>query len=1059
MAHTKIDEIVDVAKQNDFDCICLSETWLDNSIHSDDLNIPDYTLYRRDRNRHGGGVATYVSDCIPTTRRLDLEHPDVECLWLECTVQSKRVLVATYYRPPGQRVNAIDNFIEKLEESLNLALACNPDLLLIMGDFNDRCRAWNSDHADSELKLKLFDLVQQNGLFQLIDEPTRCTAATSSLLDLVITDAPAYIEKSGILPPIAELDHCIVHCSLTLHQTKQSPYTREIWNYRATNFQDLNLALSQIPWNTENNADIDGQVERWSNLFLETCKLYVPVKKVIIRPHDKPWMSPHIHKLIRLRNRAWKRFHRTSNPVHEEIFKRIRRYTKLYINHAKNQYNCWVNDRLDDPHCPPKDYWKLIKSTLGSKGPSNIPPLASNGRVISDAEEKSDVFNEFFAEQSSLPPPPPGFTLPELVVPPFSLDSILTTEDEVLNVLKSLKVDKANGPDNISNRLLKETAHSIAKPLSELFNSSLASGTFPHQWKQANVVPVYKKNDKQNVTNYRPIALLACVSKVFERIVYNKLYAYCEQYNLLTWRNAGFKPMDSTVNQLIVLVHNIQEALDKGKDVCMVFLDISKAFDKVYHEGLLHKLQTFGITGSLLRWFHSYLSDRKQRVVLPGASSTWRATNAGVPQGSILGPILFLIYINDIVNNLESNPFLFADDTSLFEILDQPHEAISKINRDLHRINLWSEQWRVTFSAPKTHYMIFSKKIIKPIYQPLYFGGQQIQQIPQHKHIGLNFNEKLTWDDHIKAICSKAMQRVGILKRTSRLIPRKAKETVYSAFIRPLLEYASVIFDGCTKKLANSLERVQRQAALACTGAYQRTSHNSLLQELGWDTLATRRECHKLTYMYKIVNGLVPHYLQTLCTQRVHERTTYNLRNRNNLIVPYTRTVSFSRSFIPSSIRLWNNLQIDIRESQTLSSFKSTLRSLKSRNRNPLFSIYNGYGPLNHSRMRMGLCGLNFHRHRYRFIDNSHCPNCLAPREDSSHFLLSCPRYAAQRDLLLRSVAPVVSPGVHFSSLIENTGTAQLTDIFLFGSPTLPFQTNSEIFAAVDLYISQSRRF
>ena len=220
--------------------------------------------------------------------------------------------------------------------------------------------------------------------------------------------------------------------------------------------------------------------------------------------------------------------------------------------------------------------------------------------------------------------------------------------------------------------MLKETAEVMAMPLSRLFNRSMEMGCFPDVWKQANVTPVYKKADKQIKENYRPISLLSCVGKVMERIVFNELYEYCNVNNLLTWRNSGFKKHDSTVNQLLFLVNKIYESLGNGDDVLLIVLDISKAFDKVYHRGLLHKLETFGINGCLLKWFSSYLSGRQQRVVVNGQGSEWRSINAGVPQGSILGPLLFLIFINDIVDDLSCDPFLYADDTSLFNVLNYP---------------------------------------------------------------------------------------------------------------------------------------------------------------------------------------------------------------------------------------------------------------------------------------------------------------------------------------------------------------------------------------------------
>ncbi len=886
---TKLDEIHLLMKQESFDIVCLTETWLDATIPDSDIDLDGYLIHRHDRNRHGGGVAIYVSESLAASRRQDLEIGDSEALWIQCTFHNKRCLVASYYRPPGQRVNEVGNFLTNLQLSLDTAFVENADFLLVLGDFNDRCVDWESNHADSELKLQLYDLLHVNNLFQIIKDPTRLTANSSTILDLIITDAPGYIISSGVLPPIFDLDHCVTSCSVQVQHNNEPSFIRETWNYNAANFDGFRIDLDRALWHSAYHMydDLDDIVGYWSELFLNTAKQHVPYIIVRHRPRDKPWMTTEIRKLLRLRDRAWKRFKRTKTDHHETIFKQIRRSAKALISHIKVQYFDKLNNRLSDPDCTSKEYWKTLKIFLGSKLQRGIPPIIHENRVLSDTIDKAECFNSYFAEQSRMPPPPDGFALPPLLLPAYSLDLIQTNELEVYKILRSLNVNKANGPDNVSNKLLKEAAPAIAKPLCDLFNASLARGTFPTQWKQANVIPVFKKNNRQEVSNYRPISLLPCVSKVLERVVYNHLYAYCTEHSLLTWRNSGFKPLDSTVNQLLFLTHKIHEALDQGKEVCMVFLDISKAFDKVYHDGLIHKLQTMGIIGPLLDWFRSYLHERKQRVVLNGQTSSWQHTNAGVPQGSILGPILFLVFINDLVSILQSNPFMFADDTSLLEVIENVVESSIRLNSDLAALQDWAAQWRVIFNELKTVFMLLSRKLNRPVFPPLYMNNTQLRQVESHKHLGLTLSQSFSWDDHITDVCSKANKRIGILKRLSRTLSRRSKETVYLSFIRPILEYGSVIYDGCSKKLENVLEGVQRQAALACTGAYIKTSHNALLTELGWDRLATRRECQKLFYFYKILHDLAPSYLSTLSPRSVNQTTHYNLRSACHPTLPY----------------------------------------------------------------------------------------------------------------------------------------------------------------------------
>ena len=283
------------------------------------------------------------------------------------------------------------------------------------------------------------------------------------------------------------------------------------------------------------------------------------------------------------------------------------------------------------------------------------------------------------------------------------------------------------------------------------------------------------------------------------------LYKFLKVNNLLTWKNSGFKELDSAVNQLLYITDKIHRALEDGKEICLVFLDVSKAFDRVWHAGLLHKLRCLGVEGSMFEWLCDYLSNRKIRVVINGQSSTWKNTTAGVPQGSILGPLLFLVFINDITANIESDIHLFADDTSLMDIIENHINTYAKLNRDLKRLSLWSKKWLVTFNATKTVYLQVTRKLNPSPKPRLILDGEQIKEVMTHKHLGLTFNGTLTWSDHIVQLVSKASKCIGLLRRISRDVPRQCLEILYKSMIRPLLEYADIIYDGSAD---NQLKRL-----------------------------------------------------------------------------------------------------------------------------------------------------------------------------------------------------------------------------------------------------------
>ena len=358
----------------------------------------------------------------------------------------------------------------------------------------------------------------------------------------------------------------------------------------------------------------------------------------------------------------------------------------------------------------------------------------------------------------------------------------------------SLNVGKAVGPDTISNRLLQELALPLSAPLCNLFNFSLRTGQVPSSWKEAHVTPIHKKNDPSDVSNYRPISLLNTMGKVLEKIVHKHVFNYFQDNNILTVLQSGFVPGDSTVNQLPDLYNTFCKSLDDSKEVRAVFCDISKAFDRVWHRGLLYKLRRAGITGSLLSWFSHYLQDRKQRVVLPGASSNWSSVQAGVPQGSILGPLLFLLYINDIVEDIHSSIGLFADDTSLYIIVEDPLDAAVILNSDLSKIHRWASQWLVTFNPSKSESLLFSRKVNYLYHPPLTMNYQHITEVTEHKHLGLYFSSNGAWHDHMDYIKKKAWQRIYIMRRCKFLLDRRSLQTIYFSFIRPILEYADVVW-------------------------------------------------------------------------------------------------------------------------------------------------------------------------------------------------------------------------------------------------------------------------
>ena len=454
---------------------------------------------------------------------------------------------------------------------------------------------------------------------------------------------------------------------------------------------------------------------------------------------------------------------------------------------------------------------------------------------------KANLFNSFLAKQYSIIENNSVLSSSTIPITDQYLANIEFMKNDIKRIICKLDPKKAHGHDMISIRMLKVSGDAIIESLFKIFKNCLKCEIFPDDWIKGNIVPIFKKGDKQNIKNYRPVSLLPICSKIFERIIYDNMLKYFLDNNLITPKQSGFRPGDSCINQLLSITHDIFTSFDNGLEVRGVFLDISKAFDKVWHDGLIYKLKQNGIKDKLLCLLIDFLKNRQQRVVLNGQSSSWTKVNAGVPQGSILGPLLFLIYINDLPNGLQSNPKLFADDTSLFSTVQDITTSTVSLNNDLTKISEWAVQWKMNFNpdpSKQAQELLFSQKTSSKPYPSLNFNDNPFQQVHFRKHLGLFLDPKLSFDEHIPCILIKTRKIVGLIRKLQPVIPRAALLTIYKSFLRPHLDYGDVIYDcAFNESFQNKLESVQYNAALVITGAIRGSSREKLYQELGLESL------------------------------------------------------------------------------------------------------------------------------------------------------------------------------------------------------------------------------
>jgi hypothetical protein len=403
---------------------------------------------------------------------------------------------------------------------------------------------------------------------------------------------------------------------------------------------------------------------------------------------------------------------------------------------------------------------------------------------------------------------------------------------------------------------LKDLGEEISPILTIIFQQSLDTGEVPSDWRLANISPIFKKGDRSVPSNYRPVSITSICSKIIEHIIFSHIMDHYDNHNILVEAQHGFRPARSCETQLVITSHELAKSLNNGEQVDAVVLDFSKAFDRVPHQRLLHKLHHCGIRDSLLLWIDHFLTRRSQRVVVDGATSEWAPVTSGVPQGTVLGPLLFLSFINDLPSGITSRIRLFADDCLIYRTISNNSDT-QALQVDLNTLHQWSNSWNMKFNTDKCHTMRISlrRNIIEANYE---LGGIPLIMVSDYPYLGLTLTSNMSWQPHINNISAKANRMLGLIRRNLRGCSRNLRQQAYTTLVRPHLEYCSPIWNPHTKKNINKLESTQRQAARFVFNTYSRqASVSKLISELQWDSLEKRRKAASLHLLYKIHNSLV----------------------------------------------------------------------------------------------------------------------------------------------------------------------------------------------------------
>ena len=555
---------------------------------------------------------------------------------------------------------------------------------------------------------------------------------------------------------------------------------------------------------------------------------------------------------------------------------------------------------------------------------NGVAPLEEGGQLKTSNRDKANILNRQFA---SVFTKATDRKLPDLCPPVCdTIPDIQINVGGVKKLLNNLKPNKASGPDNIEARFLRITSDQLSPALTLIFQASIEQGVVPADWHHAKVAPLYKsgKSNRSKAVNYRPVSLTCICSKLMEHIVCSNLMSHLDDHNILTDLQCGFRRRRSCETQLLTTINELSKSLDRGKQIDCILLDFSKAFDKVSHARLLLKLQHYGVQGKTLKWIKAFLENRTQEVVVKGESSDITVVTSGVPQGTVLGPALFLVYINDLPQCVSSTPRLFADDCILYRDINT-HQDATALQDDLSSLQNWEKTWLMEFAEEKCKVMRITRKTSRNIIFYNYeIHGHSLESVKEGKYLGVTLQDKLSFTPHVNNTIKKAAHARQFLQRNLRGCSREVKETGYKTFVRPILEYASTAWDPVGKStLRQSLEAEQNRAARFVVGDFRRSSSiTAILKQLQWQSLAERRTKARMVMVYKILNDIVfmpRDFLAMSPTPSVTRGAPFKL------LIPQARTEAFRTGFVVSSSILWNRLPPAITQAGSIDAFRGQL--------------------------------------------------------------------------------------------------------------------------------------
>jgi len=788
----------------------------------------------------------------------------------------------------------------------------------------------------------LFDTFIAHGLIPTITRPTRIQHTSATLIDnIYIKTNQNNIIKSGIITTKISDHLAVFTCIGKCAPTAKKPLEIKYRDLKENNMNKIMNILQQYNWSILNQMDTNEAYEAFYKQLINTLDLIAPeITKIIPHKHiiREPWVTK---GLMTSSNNLDKLFKKClGKPVEHQSHIKFKKHRNLFNKLKRKMKEKYYQELFNKYKHDIEKTRGLIRSIINKTRDksSTVESFRINDKDTNNPADIAKGFCDFFTNVGSklsnqIPPSRYPYTqyLTNLKLKSNSSIYLAPTDiNEISCIIRLLKNKKSTGPDGISSILLKQLNEAICEPLVILINKSIENGIFPDSLKIAKIIPIYKSKESNLLNNYRPISLLSSISKIFEKVLYKRLYNFIK--NKLSDKQYGFRAKHSTIQAVTEMYADIVESLDNKSMTIASFLDLSKAFDTINHNILIYKLQMYGVRGIALNWFKSYLENRKHYILYKMHSSVISNITCGVPQGSVLGPLLFIIYINDLPLCLDkSKCVLFADDTTIYTSSSDVSTLYDNLNANLYIVSDWLRANKLSLNVNKTTYMLFKPNQYVNIDNfVLQIGNNVVEKVQCTKFLGLHIDDKLQWTSHIKHCKAKISSSLYAIRSVKHVLSTEHLRTLYFSLIHPYLDYGIMLWGSATKALTHPLEVLQKKAIRSITNSGYNDHTTPLFKKLNILTFKDMFNIQIENFMYQYFHNNLPINLNDIFRRNcdVHE---HNTRHRRDPCTSNRHTALASKSFIHLGAKFWHTIPTEIKDSNNLKCFNRKIKRLRVR--------------------------------------------------------------------------------------------------------------------------------